>query len=445
MNVVSSINNKMTQHRWVICALLFFATSLNYLDRSVIGLLKETLTLEFHWTENDYGNIVICFQVAYAIALLTVGWVIDKIGTRMGYALSITIWSIASALHGFASGTLGFAAARALLGVGEAGNFPAANKVIAEWFPKKDRAFATGIFNSGANIGAIVAPLVIPWMAINWGWQWAFIATGIVGFIWLIFWFWQYGDPHTHEKVSKAELEYISSDQNTDEADIVETEETKSRISYWKLLTYRQTWAFSFGKFFTDPVWWFFLFWLPAFLEVQYGLSGMQVSVPLIVVYTLSSIGSISGGWLPKFFASKGRKVTKARKMAMLIYAFVPLLVLFTQKAGGYSMWLAVIIIGLACAAHCAWSANMYATVSDMFPKKAIGAITGIGSMAGAVGGVLIAKAAGLLFDYYKEKGDITEGYGIMFLICSVMYLVAWVAMQTLAPNFRSIEEENKK
>ncbi len=440
MNKFNEVNAKIGRYRWVICALLFFATTINYLDRAVIGLLKELLTEEFSWTENDYGNIVICFQVAYAVSLVFAGRVIDKLGTKIGYTLSLVIWSLAAVLHGLARGTGGFAAARALLGVGESGNFPAANKTVAEWFPQKERAFATGLYNSGANIGAIVAPLLVPWIAIHWGWQWAFIMTGGVGFLWIVFWEIFYADPSKHKRLSKAEYEYINSDAPAEETP-AETTAPEKRVTWKELLTLRQTWAFFFGKFLTDPIWWFFLFWLPAFLEVQYGLSGMQVSLPLILVYTFSSVGSILGGWLPKFFIDRGWGAGRARKVAMLLYALIPLLVLFAQSAGDVNMWYAIIIIGLACGAHCAWSANIFATVSDMFPKKAVASVTGIGGMAGALGGILIAKAAGLLFDHFKALGDITIGYGIMFVICAVAYILAWVIMQVLAPNFRKVEK----
>lgn len=441
MSKFNEVNAKIGQYRWVICGLLFFATTINYLDRAVIGLLKEILTEEFSWSESDYGNIVICFQLAYAVSLLFAGRVIDKVGTKMGYGLSLVVWSVAAMVHGFATGTGGFAAARALLGVGESGNFPAANKTVAEWFPQKERAFATGLYNSGANIGAIVAPIVVPLIAINWGWQWAFILTGAIGFVWLIFWALLYDDPSKHKRLSRAEFDYINSDQEAVTAPAETAVEEKATVTWKQVLRHPQTWAFFVGKFLTDPVWWFFLFWLPAFLEAQYGLTGMQVSIPLITVYTLSSIGSISGGWLPKFLIDKGWAAGRARKIAMLIYALLPIFVLFVQAAGSINMWLAILIISVACAAHCAWSANIFATVSDMFPKKAVATVTGIGGMAGAIGGILIARLAGLLFDHYKAMGDITVGYGIMFIVCALAYILAWGLMQVLAPNFKKVND----
>ncbi len=437
MSKFNEVSEKIGGYRWTICGLLFFATTINYLDRAVIGLLKETLTGELNWTESDYGNIVICFQAAYAISLLFAGRVIDRLGTKLGYMLSLIVWSAAAVLHGLVRGTGGFALARTLLGIGESGNFPAANKTVAEWFPQKERALATGLYNSGATIGAIVAPLLVPWIAIHWGWRWAFILTGAVGFIWIIFWQIFYNDPRKENRLKAAERAYINSDEPLEAAVAPEKEE---RVSWGRLLGLKQTWVFFIAKFMSDPIWWFYLFWLPAFLEVQYGLSGMQVSVPLIVVYLLSSFGSIFGGWVPKYFIDKGWMAGRARKVAMLIYALIPLLVLFAQWAGGINMWYAIVIIGLACAAHCAWAANAFATVSDMFPKRAVASVTGIGGMAGAVGGVLIAKLAGLLFDHYKALGDITQGYGIMFVICAVSYVLAWVLMQVLAPNFKKVE-----
>lgn len=464
-NLLNRVGESVGRYRWVICSLLFFATTINYLDRAVIGLLKETLTADLHWTESDYGNIIVCFQLAYALSLLFVGRVIDWVGTKLGYGLSLAVWSMAAVLHGFATGTAGFAIARALLGVGESGNFPAANKTVAEWFPQQERALATGLYNSGAMIGAIVAPLLVPWIAIHWGWQWAFILTGAVGFVWLIFWALLYHDPASHKRLSRAEYDYIrtgltpaelaaravtgaaapvtaeTAAADAEAADEGSAQENKQHVTWGQLLRRRQTWAFVVGKFMTDPVWWFFLFWLPAFLEAQYGLKGMQVSLPLIVVYALSSIGSIGGGWLPKLFIDRGMGAGRARKRSMLLYALLPLLVLFAQAAGDVNMWYAILIISIACAAHCAFAANLFATVSDMFPKRAVATVTGIGGMGGAVGGILIAKLAGGLFDHYKALGDITVGYGIMFIICATAYIISWGVMQWLAPNFRRVEK----
>ncbi|MHB1179441.1 MAG: MFS transporter [Daejeonella sp.] len=434
---------KIGNYRWTICSLVFFATTINYLDRQVISLLKPTLEKEFNWTESDYSNIVIAFTLAYALGMLGVGRVIDKIGTKLGYAFSLILWSIAAILHAFATSTFSFAAYRALLGVSESGNFPAAIKTVAEWFPKKERALATGIFNSGTNVGAIIAPVVVPWIAINYSWQMAFIATGAVGLIWLIFWFTMYEIPAKHKKLSKAEYDYIHSDNA--EVAVVDDKEEGPKISWLKLLTFKQTWSFIVGKFLTDGIWWFFLFWLPAFLTAEYGLVGMQVSFPIVLVYTMASFGSILGGWLPMWFVkNKGYTIVRARKTSMFIYALFPLLVIFSQQAGSFSMWYAVIIIGIAASAHQAWSANIFTTVSDMFPKNSIGSVIGMGGMAGGVGGMAIARIAGVLFDHYKALGHIEIGYYIMFFVCGLAYLVAWFVMfRLLIPKMTPITGGN--
>ncbi len=434
-------NSKIGNYRWTICSLIFFATTINYLDRQVISLLKPTLEKQFNWDENDYANIVIAFQLAYSIGMLFAGRFIDKVGTKMGYAISLTLWCVASMLHGFAVGTLSFVLFRMLLGISEAGNFPAAIKTVAEWFPKKERALATGIFNSGTNIGAIIAPLVVPWMAINWGWQTTFFVTGAVGFIWLIFWFTMYEVPAKHKKLSKSEFDYINSDIE-DQKEISNTTVVEPQISWGRLLTYKQTWAFVMGKFLTDGIWWFFLFWLPAFLLAEYGLTGTAVGLPIAAVYTMTCFGSILGGWLPMWFVkNKGWDVVRARKTSMLIYAVFPLVVIFSQLAGTQGMWYAIILIGIAASAHQAWSANIYTTVSDMFPKNSVASVIGIGGMAGGLGSILIAKLAGLLFKHYEALGKIQTGYYIMFMICGFAYLTAWVVMfKILIPKMEPIE-----
>ena len=423
------------KYRWTICGLIFFATTINYLDRAVIAILKSPLTKEFQWTETDYANIVISFQICYAIGFLGAGRLIDKIGTRLGYALATALWSIAAMAHGLVTSTFGFLVVRGALGATESGNFPAAIKTVAEWFPKKERAFATGIFNSGANIGAIVAPLTVPLIAEAMGWQWAFILTGLVGFVWLIFWFLLYEVPKRHKKLSAEEFAYIHSDPEEEAAESI----AGPKISWFTLLTYKQTWAFAIGKFLTDPVWWFYLFWLPDFLEKQYGLVGTQKSLPLALAYTISTIGSVFGGWLPMWFVKKGWPLFRARKTSMLIFAVSILPVLFAQYLGGFSMWLAVIVIGCAMGSHQAWSSNIFTTVSDMFPRTATASVTGIGGMLGAVGGILIARGAGLLFDYYKSIGEKDMGYFIMFIICGLAYVLAWAIMHLLVPKFKKI------
>ncbi|MDR3711629.1 MAG: MFS transporter [Puia sp.] len=452
---------KIGRYRWTICSLVFYATTINYLDRQVISLLKPTLEKEFNWTESDYSNIVVAFQLAYALGMIGAGRIIDRIGSRLGYALTLTCWSIASVLHAFATGTLSFAAYRALLGVTEAGNFPAAFKTVAEWFPRKERAFAAGIFNSGTNVGAILAPIMVPYIAIHYSWKIAFLSIGAIGFIWLIFWFLFYEVPSKQKRLSQAEFDYIHSDSDepanpvnqanlkdpansTNPAAAVDAAPAKDtpKIPWPALLKYRQTWAFIAGKFLTDGIWWFLLFWLPAFLNSQYHLAGMQVSLPIAFVYTLAGIASIFGGWLPMWLINKqGWPVVRSRKTSMLVYAFFPLLIMFSQKAGAYHMWYAIIIIGIAASAHQAWSANLFTTASDMFPKHSVASVIGIGGMAGGLGGMTISASAGRLFDHYKNLGHIETGYYILFLYCGLGYLAAWLLMfKILAPDMKRVE-----
>ncbi|MEO6549050.1 MAG: MFS transporter [Ferruginibacter sp.] len=433
-------------YRWTICALVFFATTINYLDRQVISLLKpylETAGLfgadPAHY-ESTYANIVIAFQLGFAFGMLLLGRMIDKFGTKIGYAASLLGWSLAAIAHAFARGPVGFGVARVALGIPEAGNYPGAIKTIAEWFPKKERALATGVAISGTNVGAIIAPIVVPLIAVTWGWQWAFIITGAIGLAWLIFWQIKYDTPA--EKFAKGilkqgEYDHILSDR---EETVAADGSAFKKLKWFKLLTYRQTWAFFIGKLLTDPVWWFILFWLPAFLKEQYGLTGTQVSFPIALVYTMTTAGSIFGGWLPKYLIERGMEAYRARKTAMFIFALFPLSVLTVQYAGSFNKWFAVIIIGIAGSAHQAWSANIFTTVSDMFPKRAVASVTGIGGMAGAVGGIMIAKLAGLLFDHYKAAGDIRVGYGIIFMICATAYIIAWVIMNAMVPKFKKID-----
>ena len=425
---------KVGKYRWTILSLVFFATTVNYLDRQVISLLKDDyLQPLFKWSETDYANIIVVFQILYSAGMLGAGWVIDRIGTKLGYALSLAIWSLASIGHAFARSTVGFMAARGILGVSESGNFPAAIKTVAEWFPKKERALATGLFNSGSNVGAIIAPLTVPLIALSFGWQWAFIITGAIGLIWLIFWLIVYEIPSRHKKLSKQEFEYIHSDKD-------EVTNNVEKVSWIKLLSYRQTWAFVIGKFLTDPIWWFYLFWLPSFLYQQYGMSKTDLALPIALVYTMTTFGSIFGGWLSGALINKGWPVYKARRTAMLVFALAVLPVVSAQALGQYSHWFAILIVGLAASAHQAWSANIFTTASDMFPKKAVASITGLGGMAGGVGGILIAKLAGSLLDYYKALNSITTGYYVMFMVCGSAYLLAWVIMGILAPKMKRVE-----
>lgn len=446
--------------RWTICALLFFATTVNYLDRQVLSLLAPSLSKEFGWSNTDYANITAAFQFIYAISMLFAGRVIDKLGTKAGFSLAIIIWSLGAVMHAYSIpvGTslshvlgwiglaavpvsvLGFMASRSVLAIGESGNFPAAIKATAEYFPKKERSLATGIFNSGSNVGAILAPLTVPWIAVNWGWQSAFLIIGIVGFLWMLFWLWLYNKPVKQKRLSAEELAYI----NSDSGDTVAVDEqlgTKEKVPWFKLLGYRQTWAFVFGKFMTDGVWWFFLFWLPKYLYAQYGMLDTEIMLPLAVLYSMTMFGSIGGGWFPMYFIKRGYTPYDGRMKAMFIIALFPLLILLAQPLGGSTFWIPVFFIGIGASAHQAWSANIFTTVSDMFPKKAVGSVTGIGGMAGGIGGVIVSKVGGALFDHYKALGHIETGYTIMFAICAVAYLIAWVVMKALVPKYKPITD----
>lgn len=525
-------------YRWTICALVFLATTINYLDRNVIGQLKDTLLPLIRWEEGnairvaldtlaewgwisrlnwaknsgdiEFSWVVNAFQVSYAVGLLVIGRWIDRLGSKRGYGVALTGWSFAAIGHAFSYGFFSFAAWRAALGLTEAGNFPAAQKAVSEWFPKKERALATGIYNSGTNVGAIIAPLVVPPLAgtliLGWSWQWAFVITGAVGLLWLFLWYRVYKSPReklSEGMLSQAEYDYIHSD--IDEKDENATGAAQEKVPWRKLLGYRQTWAFFFGKFFTDPVWWFYLFWLPGFLsdenkrkiaaafpdglpklhdlglaqgtfekiaaafpeglpedatlkaalgELQdftrmfsetpvldkLGVKGLIVwPIAVAVVYTISVIGSVCGGYLPKRLADTGVMVAKARKAAMFVYALLPLTVLAAIWLGSVDTWLAVGVIGLGTAAHQAWSANIFTTVPDMFPKKAVGSVTGIGGMAGTLGSVIFQPIVGLLLAHYKAADNPTSGYAIVFGYCAVAYIGAWLVMHAFAPRFEKI------
>jgi ACS family hexuronate transporter-like MFS transporter len=461
----TTVNEKLGQYRWTICALVFFATTVNYFDRNVLGLLKPILAdAEIFGADKAnqelyYSWVVMSFQIAYAIGMTLAGRFIDWIGTKRGYAFSLLGWSLAAIGHALAYSAFTFGAWRAALGFTEAGNFPAANKTMAIWFPKKERAFATGIYNSGANIGAIITPLFVPWIAIHWGWQWAFIFVGFTGTIWLFFWYRIYASPEDKLKagvLSKAEYDYINSDLDEKE----DSKGEAGRIKWSKLLTYRQTWSFFFGKFLTDGVWWFYLFWLPAFLSgenarkiaeyksLNANFIGLASEVPGIiswtlavaVVYTISTFGSVYGGWLPKKLINNGMAAFRARKLSMFIYALFPLTVLSASWLGRFNTWYAVLVIGIACAAHQAWSANIFTTVTDMFPKKAVASVTGIGGMSGAIGGIIIAQSAGLILKHYTALGKIESGYGILFIFCGIAYILAWIIMHFFVPTMKRVE-----
>ena len=446
------------KYRWTVCAMLFFATTVNYLDRQVLSLLAPDLSRQFGWTNSDYANITAVFQFVYAISMLFAGRVVDQLGTKSAFIVAITVWSLGAMLHAFSLpvgagmasvlGAFGFAAvpvsiagfmlSRAVLAIGESANFPAAIKATAEYFPKKERAFATGIFNSGANVGAVLAPLSVPWIAATWGWQMAFIVIGAVGFVWLAVWQVLYQAPEQQTRLSAAELAFINSDADANAPSQVAASAAPA-IPWFKLLGYRQTWAFAFGKFMTDGVWWFFLFWLPKYLSAQYGLKGTEIALPLTVLYSMTMIGSVGGGWFPTYFINKGAAPYDGRMKAMLVIALFPLVVLLAQPLGYISMWVPVLLIGIGASAHQAWSANIFTTVSDMFPKSSVGSVVGIGGMAGGLGGVLVSKTGGWVFDYYGAQGQIQTGYSIMFAGCALAYLIAWCVMKFLVPSYSRI------
>ena len=418
--VTASIDDRVVSKygrmRWIICALLFFATTINYVDRAVLGVLAPTLRTEIGWTDQEYGYISGAFTLAYAIGFLIAGWFIDRVGSRFGYSLYLVIWSLAAAAHAFAKSAFGFGVARFALGIGESGNFPAAIKTVAEWFPKKERAFATGIFNAGSNVGAILAPLVVPWLALTWGWQSAFIVTGLAGLVWLFFWIPIYRRPEEHPTLSKEELAYIESDPP----------ESSVKIPWAKLLIFRQTWAFAVVKFLTDAIWWFYLFWFPLFMADRFQVDLKNIGIPMITVYLMADVGSVGGGWLSSFLLGKNWSANAARKTAMLVCALCILPVALAPHVEG--KWLAVILIGIAAAAHQGFSANIFTTTSDMFPKHAVGSVVGIGGFAGAMGGFIMNLGAGWL----KEN---TGNYEIMFAIAGVTYLVALLLMHLIVPK----------
>lgn len=411
-----------TNYRWVVCALLFFATTINYVDRQVLGILAPTLQRDIGWSEADYGFIIAAFTFAYALAYPVFGRIIDLIGTKRGYALSLIVWSIAAMGHALVRTPFGFAAARFSLGLGEAGNFPASIRAVSEWFPKRERALATGIFNAGTNIGAVIAPLIVPWIALTYGWQWAFIITGALGSVWLVFWLTMYREPSQHPRVSAEELSYIRSD----------AEEQGARMPWLSLFKYRQTWAFAAGKFITDPIWWFYLYWLPTFLDEKHGITLEHIAGYLITVYLLADIGSIGGGWISGFFIKRGWTVNRGRKTAMLICALciVPT-ILVTQVE---SAWGAIALVSLAASAHQGWSANLFTTASDLFPRRAVASVVGIGGFIGAIGGMLFQAGTGLFLEWSGSN------YTPVFIVCGLAYLVALGVIHVLVPRMHPAE-----
>jgi len=407
-------SERLSSYRWTICALLFVATTINYIDRQVLGILAPTLQRTLNWSEADYGDIVSWFSFAYAFGFLVAGRVIDWIGVRRGLAAAVVAWSAAAIGHAFARTVTGFSVARAFLGASESAIFPGSIKAVAEWFPQRERALATGIFNAGTNTGAILTPLLVPWIALTWGWQWAFVATGALGLLWLLIWIPFYRDAGGRV------------DQSVPEA----------KVRWARLFGHRQTWAFIVGKLMADPVWWFYLYWLPKFLDSRYGVKLGQLAAPIIVVYLIADVGSVGGGWLSSALIKRGWSVNRARKTAMLAMALLIVPTTFASRAP--SMWAAVIIVGIAAAAHQAWSANVYTLASDMFPKYAVGSVVGIGAFGGAMGGVVFQRITGRVL---QANGS---DYTPIFVVCGLAYVSAWLIIHLLAPRLEPARLETR-
>jgi len=421
---------RTTNVRWIVCALLFFATTVNYIDRQILALIKELLDHDLGWTNEQFGLVNSAFQGAYAAGLLGFGWFVDRYGTKIGYAVSIFAWSLVAMAHALVGSINGFFVARVALGVSEGGNFPSAIKAVALWFPKRERAFATAIFNAGANVGAIIAPATIPFVAYTLGWRWAFILAGIAGLIWLPFWFRLYEIPERRKRVSASELELIRSDADEAGAGGVP-------MGWIRSLRYPQTWSFIVAKFMTDPVWWFFLIWLPDYFKATRGLNIKKSWVHLVTIYAIVTVLSIAGGWVTGYLSRHGWSVTRARKTGMFLFALCVLPILAATHVAN---WPAVLIIGVVASAHQAWSANLYTTVSDMFAKKDVGTIIGLGGMAGSIGGILFPWICGRILDRYHAIGNVTAGYAILFSICAFAYLIAFAFHHLLAPEFEPFE-----
>ena len=426
---------KGKNYRWLIVALLFLGTVINYLDRQIIGLLKPTLELEFNWTETDFGKIMSAFSFAYAIGLLVSGRFIDKVGTKLGYSVAVIVWSLAGMGHALAKSVAGFGIARLSLGIGEAGNFPAAMKAVSEWFPKKERALATGIFNSGTAIGVVVALIIVPIIMQNYGWHEVFWITGAMGFIWLIFWLWLYEIPSRQKRLSAEELAYIESDHD-DNADQVQS---TTKISWAKLFTFPQTWAFVTGKFLIDPIFWFFLFCLPSYFSSTFNLDLKVISPELMLIYGATTIGSIAGGYFSSQLINRGWPTLKARKGVLLLFAILELVIMIAIAQFVTDKWVAVGLISLAVAVHQAWATNIFTLASDMFPKEVVSSVVGIGGMTGAIGGILFPIFVGYLLDVYKASDNLTGGYNLIFTICGVTYLVAWIIIHLLTRKSQKV------
>lgn len=412
---------KIGNYRWRIVVLLFFAATINYIDRQVLGILAPELEELFNWSESDYGFIIMAFQIAYAIGLITTGTLLDRIGTKRGFSIAIIVWSLAGMVHAAARSVFGFAASRFALGIGASANFPASVKTVAEWFPKKERALATGIFNSGPNVGAIVTPLLIPFIALTWGWKWAFISTGALGFVWFIFWVLFYKRPEVNIKLSENERAYILQDGN---------EPMQKTIPWKQIIKHRQTLGICLARFVTDPIWWFFLYWLPKFLNSKYGIDLTNIGLPLITIYVISIGGSILGGWISSKLISQGKDPVASRKITILFMAILVVPVFFVSSIS--NLWLAVFLIGMATFAHQGYAANIFTIVSDIFPKNAVGSVVGLSGFAGAIGGVLFSAAVGLILEF-------TGSYYVVFAIASVAYLVCWLMLKIFVPDRQTI------
>jgi ACS family hexuronate transporter-like MFS transporter len=407
-------------YRWTVCGLLFAVTTVNYMDRQVLGILAPTLQRELHWSEANYGDVVSWFSLVYAFGFLVAGRWLDRVGVRRGFAVAVVTWSAAAIAHAFARTTAGFSAARALLGLGESANFPGAIKTVAEWFPKKERALATGIFNAGTNTGAIVTPLVVPWIALSFGWRWAFIVTGSLGFLWLALWLALYRSPEQQPRLSGAELAHIRSDA---------PDPATGRVPWVRLLGQRQTWAVVGGKLLTDPIWWFYLYWLPKFLDAKYGIKLAQLALPLVIVYVVADAGSVAGGWLSGGLIQRGWTVNRARKATLLLMALAIVPTALAPRAG--SLWTAVLLVSVAAAAHQGWSANVYTLASDMFPRSAVASVIGIAGFGGAMGGVVFQRATGRILDATGNN------YTPIFLVCGLAYVSAWTIIHLLVPDLQ--------
>jgi MFS transporter, ACS family, hexuronate transporter len=413
---------KIGNYRWRIVVLLFFATTINYVDRQVLGILAPQLQAQFGWSEADYGFIIMAFQAAYAIGLISMGTLLDKIGTRLGFIVSVALLSVAGMFHAAFSTVMAFAVARFGLGIGASANFPAAVKTTAEWFPKKERAMATGLFNTGSNLGAILTPLIVPVIALKWGWQWAFISAGALGFVWLIFWMITYRKPEENKKLSNTERDYILQDEKEPET---------QKLPWKAIVSYKQTWGICLARFLTDPIWWFFLYWLPKYLHSNYHIDLTKIGLPLVVIYVVSMGGSIFGGWLSSFLIKRGKNPLAARKLTIFFMALLVVPIFFTSFTS--NMWLAVLLISMATFAHQGYAANIFTIVSDIYPKNAVGSVTGLSGFAGAIGGVLFSGAVGLIL-------QLTGSYYVVFAMASLAYLLCWLSLYLLVPNDKKIQ-----